>query len=92
MMLDDIMESKAPWNNDRNKPMEIEVLVSVTMSRPVKIMVDDYTIEEDGYDFSTCDLKSAVTEQVILPKTDVVDSSECCVDKWEIDEFEVVLN
>ena len=60
-----------------NNPREIEVDVSITLSKTVKVMVDDYvslgtTIDEDGIimedvDYSSCDLKQAVKEQLYLP-------------------------
>lgn len=67
----------APWNQADNPEREIEVLVSVTLSKTVKIKVSDYEIvdsgkDEDGeyfedIDYSNCDLKSAVDSQVVLP-------------------------
>lgn len=67
----------APWNQADNPEREIEVLVSVTLSKTVKIKVSDYEIvdsgkDEDGeyfedIDYSNCDLKSAVESQVVLP-------------------------
>ena len=60
-----------------NNPREIEVDVSITLSKTVKVMVDDYvslgtTIDEYGIimedvDYSSCDLKQAVKEQLYLP-------------------------
>lgn len=69
-------DSSAPWNISSNPEREIEVKVSVTLSRNVKIKVSDYTTEvekdEDGthenIDYSTCDLESAVKSQIILPQ------------------------
>lgn len=67
----------APWNHVDHEEKEIEVLVSITLSKSVKIKVDDYTItnrevDEEGYpyediDFSSCDLKGAVERQILLP-------------------------
>lgn len=82
----------APWNQEDPKPQEVEVTVSITLSKTVKIKVDDYTAEEDvdedgghyiNYDFSECDLKSAVEEQVTLPNEEFSD--------WSVDDFEVIL-
>ena len=57
----------APWNQVDNPESEIEVTVSVTLSKTVKIKVSDYKItdsgrDEDGeyfedIDYSDCDLK-----------------------------------
>lgn len=69
--------SKAPWNQVDQPEKEIEVLVSVTLSKTVKVRVDDYKVvdcgkDEDGdyfedIDFSECDLQGAVENQVVLP-------------------------
>lgn len=72
-------DSRAPWNEgDENPEVEIEVTVSVTLSKTVKVLVNDYYIadegvDEDGYyycdrDFSDTNLLAAVEEQVILPQ------------------------
>ena len=69
----------APWNQVDNPEREIEVTVSVTLSKTVKIKVSDYEItdsgkDEDGeyfedIDCSNCDLKNAVEEQIVLPQS-----------------------
>lgn len=63
--------------NDQNPEKEIEVTVSMTLSKTVKIKVDDYKVldsgnDEDGtyfenIDYSYCDLENAVQEQMFLP-------------------------
>lgn len=68
----------APWNQVDLPEREIEVTISVTLSKTVKIKVDDYRIadcgsDEDGdyfedIDYSECDLHSAVKSQIILPQ------------------------
>lgn len=67
----------APWNQVDNPEREIEVTVSVTLSKTVKIKVSDYEIDsgrdEDGnyfeeVDYSNCDLKEEVMKQVYLPQ------------------------
>ena len=68
----------APWNQVDNPEREIEVLVSVTLSKTFKVRVSDYTIadsgeDEDGFyfediDYSECDLKRAVEGQIVLPQ------------------------
>lgn len=68
--------SNAPWNQVDLPEKEIEVTISVTLSKTVKVMVDDYEVEEDAdedgrylsYDFSNCDLHKAVEDQVVLPQ------------------------
>lgn len=100
--MDSIQESKAPWNNDMQEPVEIEVAVSVTLSKIVKVKVNDYTRDEDGYNFEDCDLKSAVEDQVILPQdalrclrnTFTANHSKIFYDlkDWEVDDFAVTEN
>lgn len=66
----------APWNQVDIPDKEIKVTVSVTLSKTVKVNVNDYKIDggldEDGpyyeYDYSECDLHKAVEEQVVLPQ------------------------
>ena len=94
----------APWNQADNPEREIEVTVSVTLSKTVKIKVSDYEItdsgkDEDGeyfedIDYSNCNLKDAVEEQVILPQSAHMyvkgnskvqeDLSNWCVDDLEV--------
>lgn len=88
-MYDDNLGPNAPLNEAK----EVEVTVSITLSKTVKVRVDDYTslgvvTDEDGnkyedIDYSECDLKSAVKEQVKLPQ-------DTCKG-WDVDDFEVVL-
>lgn len=99
---------EAPWNQVDNPEKEIEVTVSITLSKTVKVKVSDYQIndsgkDEDGnyfedIDYSVCDLKGAVENQIILPqygykyvRGDHEDSS--IIDDlsgWYVDDFEVV--
>lgn len=67
----------APWNQKELPEKEIEVTVSITLSKTVKIKVSDYTIysneDENGkcfedIDYSDCNLKEAVEKQVYLPQ------------------------
>lgn len=83
---------RAPWNQKDNPEREVEVTISVTLSKTVKIRVSDYEItdsgkDEDGeyfedIDYSNCDLKRAVKEQVKLPQ-DIYKS-------WNVDDFEII--
>ena len=97
----------APWNQVDNPEREIEVTVSVTLSKTVKIKVSDYEItdsgkDEDGeyfedIDCSNCDLKSAVEEQIVLPQTAhmyVKSNPKVHEDlsNWCVDDFEVILD
>ena len=94
----------APWNQVDNPEREIEVTVSVTLSKIVSIKVSDYKItdfgkDEDGeyfedIDYSNCDIKGAVEEQIVLPQSAHLyvksnpkvheDLSNWCVDDLEV--------
>ncbi len=101
--------NNASWNQTDNPEREIEVLVSITLSKTFKVKVSDYTItdsgkDEDGdyfedIDYSECDLKSAVEEQVILPhkawdyipsKSKKEISAIFDLKGWSVDDFEVI--
>ena len=96
----------APWNQVDNPEREIEVTVSVTLSKTVKIKVSDYEItdsgkDEDGeyfedIDYSNCALKGAVEEQIVLPQsahTYVKGNPKVHEDlsNWCVDDLEVNL-
>lgn len=97
----------APWNQVDNPEREIEVTVSVTLSKTVKIKVSDYSItdsgkDEDGeyfedIDYSKCDLKRAVEEQITLPqdaykyvKGESDNDQYNDLKGWCVDDFEVI--
>lgn len=69
-------DPNAPYNQVDYPEREIEVTISVTLSKTVKVMVDDYQVEEDtdedgrylSYDYSECDLHKAVEDQITLPQ------------------------
>ena len=59
---------RAPWNEVELPPKEVEVTISAIVSKTMKVPVRDYTIDEEGnIDFSDCDLKKAVEENIRLP-------------------------
>ena len=79
----------APWNQVDPEPKKIEVTVSITLSKTVEVEVTDYIVKEDSdedgnriisYDFSKCDLKQAVRDQITLPNDN----------DWIEDDFEVI--
>ena len=75
-------DPRAPWNEVELPPKEVEVTVSVTISKTMKVPVGDYIIDEEGEaDFSNCDLKKAVEENIKLPNTK----------GWDLDNFEVIM-
>ena len=94
----------APWYERENKSVEVEVTVSITLSKTVKVNIVDYEriVEKDednipflNIDLSNCDLKKAVEEQIILPQ-DAYKSmlsgtkSHENLSGWNVDDFEVV--
>ena len=97
----------APWNQVDNPEREIEVTVSVTLSKTVKIKVSDYEITDSGrdddgeyfeyVDYSNCDLKGAVEEQIVLPQNAhmyVKSNPKVHEDlsNWCVDDLEVILD
>lgn len=102
-------DPRAPWNEKDIPEKELEVCVSVTLSKTVKIKVSDYEVIDSGkdgdgeyfedIDYSNCDLKGAVEEQIILPyeayKSIAVNTERSKkvyedLKGWNVDEFEVV--
>lgn len=91
--------AEAPWNQADNPEREVEVTVSITLSKTLKVRVDDYQIvdsgkDEDGeyfedIDYSNCDLKGAVEEQRYLPQEagDVLRNSYVAELESVADEF-----
>ena len=73
---------RAPWNEVELPPKDVEVTVSITLSRTMKVPVTDYIIDDEGVDFSNCDLKGAVEEQIKLPQN--------ICKNWNVDDFEVL--
>ena len=103
-----INDYRAPYNETENPEVELDVLVSVTLSKTVKVKVKDYDIvdeglDEGGYfcdrDFSETNLLAAVEEQVVLPQdaslyVDVGSNLKAANDLsgWNVDEIECVLS
>lgn len=95
-------DTKAPYNQPLDK--EVEVTVSITLSKTVKVLVDDYKHDEDGYDFSECDLKGAVENQIYLPYKASKELEKLLPDtsrhvkniinglsNWNVDEMECII-
>lgn len=71
-------DPNAPYNETENPEVELSVLVSVTLSKVVKVKVKDYDIVEEGVDeedhyycdmdFSDTNLLATVEKQVVLPQ------------------------
>lgn len=100
---------RAPWNQVDNPEREVEVLVSITLSKTFKVRVSDYIITDSGkdeeglyfedIDYSECDLKRAVEEQIVLPQEAhkyITSSGNKLVKEelkgWDVDDFEVLLD
>ena len=73
---------RAPWSEKEYPPKDVEVTVSITVSRTMKVPVTDYVIDDEGIDFSNCDLNKAVEDSGKLPN----------FKDWYIDDFEAILN
>ena len=75
-------DPRAPYNEVEQPPKDVEVTISAIVSKTIKVPVRDYIIDEEGnIDFSECDLKKAVEENIRLPN----------INGWDLDNFEVVL-
>lgn len=97
--------SDAPWNQIDNPEREIEVTVSVTLSKTCKIKVTDYELLEAGkdengeyyedIDYSQCQLECDVKNQIVLPQDawKYVSDSKIVSDlkDWNVDDYEVML-
>ena len=74
-------DPRAPWNEVELPPKDVEVTISAIVSKTIKVPVGDYIIDEEGnIDFSECDLKKAVEENIRLPN----------INGWDLDNFEVI--
>ena len=94
-------DPNAPWNQEDIPEREVEVTVSVTLSKTLKIEVSDYTVDsENNVDYSDCNLREAVENQIILPQEAykyvnpyTFNKHETIEDlsNWDVDDFEVIL-
>lgn len=96
-------DSKAPWNEEDKPGREITVTVSITLSKTMTVMIDDYEIvdsgiDEDGcsypnIDVSNCNLEKAI-EQHYLPQEAYryIDYKDIKADlkDWVVDELVVI--
>lgn len=86
-------DTNAPYNQIDNPEKKIKVTISMTLSKTVEVSVTDYDvvandIDDEGepfedIDYSNCDLKSAVKDQITLPNE--------VIDGWDIDDFECIM-
>ena len=94
-------DPNAPWNPEDIPEREVDVTVSVTLSKTLKIKVSDYTVDSEGnVDYSDCNLREAVENQIILPQEAykyvnpyTFNKHETIEDlsNWDVDDFEVIL-
>ena len=94
-------DPNAPWNQEDIPEREVEVTVSITLSKTLKIKVSDYTVDSEGnVDYSDCNLREAVENQIILPQEAykyvnpyTFNKHETIEDlsNWDVDDFEVIL-
>ena len=75
-------DPRAPWNEVELPPKDVEVTVSITVSRTMKVPVTDYVIDDEGIDFSNCDLNKAIKDSGYLPN----------FKNWNVDDFKVILD
>ena len=90
----------SPWNQVDNPEREIEVTVSITLSKTLKIEVSDYTVDsENNIDYSDCNLREAVEKQIILPQEAYKYVNPYTFSKhktiedlsnWDVDDFEII--
>lgn len=67
-------DKNAPYNEVEHSDEELEIFVSVVISKTIKVKVSDYTIVDAGIDenripyvikdYSTCDIKEAVRNKL----------------------------
>ena len=94
-------DPNAHRNQEDIPEREVEVTVSVTLSKTLKIKVSDYTVDSEGnVDYSDCNLREAVENQIILPQEAykyvnpyTFNKHETIEDlsNWDVDDFEVIL-
>ena len=88
-------DPNAPWNEPELKEKEIDVTISITLSKTTKIVVPDIKDLDDSI------LKEAVKDQVVLPhEIEIIKtiSGNSSLDKrviedlsgWVVDDFEVI--
>lgn len=88
------LDPNAPWNQEEPEYKEIEVTISLTISKTTKIFVPDVKLDSS-------DLKEAVKNQVVLPYEveflDVILDNNSIQKRikedlsgWIVDDFEVI--
>ena len=88
-------DPNAPWNQEEPNDKEIEVTISLTISKTTKIVVPDIKDLDDSI------LKEAVKDQVVLPhEIEIIKaiSGNSSLDKrvlkdlsdWIVDDFEII--
>ncbi len=96
-------DPNAPWNQEEQPEREVEVTVIVTLSKTMKVKVNDYVVrgvDENGIqdiDYYACNLNNAVREQHYLPQEvcKYLETNHKSINEdfkdWVEDDFEVIL-
>ena len=79
-LMSDSEYDNAPFNQPSEQIEEVEVTISITLSKSVKIKMD-VRKKERGY-YSNYDLQETAKEQL--------DLSDINIKEWNIDNFEIV--
>ena len=70
-------DSRAPYNQIDNKPIEIKLRVTITLTKDITLTTTDYTLEngidEDGYywedyDFENWNVEKDIKENIDIPE------------------------
>lgn len=61
-------DPSAPWNEHTNDEIDVEVDVTITVHKKVKIYTTDYELDDEGCVCDYGDLKEDVKNQVEMPK------------------------
>lgn len=91
-------DPNAPWNQSDIEEKEIEVTISITLSKTTKVIVPTYNGHIDAIEND--DLKSYVKDQIylphelpllaILPEVTIPEKMVKDFSDWNIDDFEVI--
>jgi len=86
-------DSRAPYNQDENPEIEVELLVEVSIYKKIKIKTSKYDIIDEGldddgwrqysYDYSNCDFTSDIEAEI--------EDSLLPMSGWEIVEYDYTI-
>lgn len=88
-------DSSAPYNQSSPSPKEVEVAVSICLSKTVKIVVDEYEIissgVEDGCYFEEIACSEEYLKELVASKLPLPINSDIKKDNWIVDDFTVIM-